>query len=154
MLTDRLLASVLKNPSNYPPLVAMLRPVGESLLAPLSSTFRDKDRAESDRSLATNILVDYAGRRPDVLADLLMDAEEKPFAVLFDTLKSHQERAVTLLEAELARKPAPEAKFEAQDHLAQRQARAAVALVRLGQAERGLAEVVPQCRSQRCGATS
>jgi formylglycine-generating enzyme required for sulfatase activity len=52
-----------------------------------------------------------------------MDADAKPFAVLFERLKPHPQ-AATLLEAELAKKPAPE-----------RQARAAVALVRLGRAD-------------------
>ena len=84
----------------------------------------------------TNILADYASDDPDLLADLLLDSEEKPFAVLFDKLKARQERAVPVLEAELARKPAPEATADAQDTLAQRQARAAVALVRLEQGEK------------------
>jgi formylglycine-generating enzyme required for sulfatase activity len=42
---------------------------------------------------------------------------------------------VSLLEAELAKKPAPEATVDAQDQHARRQARAAVALARLGQVE-------------------
>jgi formylglycine-generating enzyme required for sulfatase activity len=62
-----------------------------------------------------------------VLADLLMDADGKPFAVLFERLKAHPQ-AATLLEAELAGKAADESR-------AQRQARAAVALVRMGRAE-------------------
>jgi serine/threonine protein kinase/formylglycine-generating enzyme required for sulfatase activity len=131
-ITDRLLASVLNNPSHYPPLIALLRPVRQRLVAPLSAVFRDRNRAESERSLATNVLADYAGDQPGVLADVLMDAEEKPFAVLFERLRPHP-RAVTLLEAELAKKPAPGVD---DDSLAQRQARAAVALVRLGRAER------------------
>src|SRR5208282_6132087 len=73
---------------------------------------------------------------PDLLADLLLDSEEKPFAVLFDKLKARQERAVPVLEAELARKLAPDATADAQDQLAQRQARAAVALLRLEQGEK------------------
>ena len=67
-----------------------------------------------------------------------MDSEENPFAALFEKLKTHQERAVPLVEAELA-KPSPEA-IEVDDQdverkkdvLAERQARAAVALIRLG----------------------
>ena len=41
-----------------------------------------------------------------------------------------------VLEAELARKPAPDATADARDQLAQRQARAAVALLRLEQGEK------------------
>ena len=113
-----------------------LRPVSGKLNAPLATIFRDTNLSESDREQATDILTDYASDDPDLLADLLLDSEEKSFAVLFDKLKARQERAVPVLEAELARKPAPDATADAQDHLAQRQARAAVALVSLGQGEK------------------
>ena len=106
------------------------------LKPPLATIFRDKKLSESERTQVTNILADYASDDPDLLADLLLDSEEKPFAVLFDKLKARQERAVPVLEAELARKPAPDATADAQDQLAQRQARAAVALLRLGQGEK------------------
>ena len=114
----------------------MLRPIRDRLLAPLSTIFRDKNKPESERTLATNILADYASNQPNVLADLLMDSGESPFAVLFDKLKAHQEPALTLLETELARKPEPEATADAQDNLARRKARAAVALLRLEQGEK------------------
>ena len=113
-----------------------LTDVRSKLKPPLATIFRDKKLSESERTQVTNILADYASDDPDLLADLLLDSEEKPFAVLFDKLKARQERAVPVLEAELARKPAPDATADAQDHLAQRQARAAVALVRLGQGEK------------------
>ena len=113
-----------------------LRPMSGKLNAPLATIFRDTNLSESDREQATDILTDYASDDPDLLADLLLDSEEKSFAVLFDKLKARQERAVAVLEAELARKPAPDATADAQDHLAQRQARAAVALVSLGQGEK------------------
>ena len=106
------------------------------LTTPLATIFQDKKRLEIERTLATNILTDYARDDPDLLADLLLDSEEKPFAVLFDKLKAHQERAVPVLEAELARKASPEATADDKDQLAQRQARAAVALLRLGQGEK------------------
>ena len=109
--------------------------VRSKLKPPLATIFRKK-LSESERTQVTNILADYASDDPDLLADLLLDSEEKPFAVLFVNLKVRQERAVPVLEAELARKPAPDATADAQDQLAQRQARAAVALVRLGQGEK------------------
>jgi formylglycine-generating enzyme required for sulfatase activity len=149
-LTDRLLASALSNPTQYTDLVELLRPLGERLVAPLSAVFRDKER-ESERRLATSILADYAGDRPDVLADLLMVADEKPFGVLFERLRSHPQ-AATLLEAALREGEAPSepqagpARTEPRpprmpsapldaDARAQRRARAAVALIRLGHAE-------------------
>src|SRR5271157_1205457 len=129
-------ALVTVNPVYLGPWLDALLPVRMKLTTPLVTIFRDKKRPEIERTLATSILKSYASDDPDLLADLLLDSEEKPFAVLFDKLKARQERAVPVLEAELARKPAPDATADAQDHLAQRQARAAVALVSLGQGEK------------------
>ena len=83
LVADRLLESLLKNPSHYSPLIKTLQPVRDRLLAPLSRTFRDRGKPESERSLATSILSEYAADRPDVLADLLMDAAPPQFAILF-----------------------------------------------------------------------
>ena len=129
LVADRLLESVLKNPSHYPPLLKSLRPVRDRLLAPLSRTFRDQGKLESERSLATSILSEYAADRPDVLADLLMDAAPPQFAILFPKAQAVASQALTVLESELVRKPTPEATEDDKDKLAQRQARAAVALV-------------------------
>ena len=118
-----------------------LRPARGELTAPLATIFRDKKHPETERSLAMNILADYASNQPTLLADLLMDSEENPFAALFDKLKTHQDLAVRPLEDELA-KPSPAATEvddqdveRKKDVLAERQARAAVALIRLGKAE-------------------
>ena len=146
-------ALVTVNPVYLGPWLDALLPVRVKLTTPLVTIFRDKNRPEIERTLATSILKDYASDDPDLLADLLLDSEEKPFAVLFDKLKARQERAVPVLEAELARKPAPDATADAQDHLAQRQARAAVALVRLGQGEKVWTCCVT-APIPACGATS
>ena len=118
-----------------------LHPARGELTAPLATIFRDKKHSETERSLAMNILADYASDQPTLLADLLMDSEENPFAALFDKLKTHQDLAVRPLEDELA-KPSPAATEvndqdveRKKDVLAERQARAAVALIRLGKAE-------------------
>ncbi len=79
------------------------------LVAPLSRTFRDQGKPESERSLATSILADYAADRPDVLADLLMDAAPSQFAILFPKAEAVASQALTILESELVRKPTPEA---------------------------------------------
>ena len=88
--------------------VESLRPVREKLLAPLAVVYRDGKRRETERSLATEILADYAADHLPVLADLLMDADEK----LPSDLPSSDER---------------------REKLAKRQANAAVALLRLNQ---------------------
>src|SRR5262249_28607638 len=45
------------------------RPVRAKLLAPLAAIFRAAGRRDTDRSLATDILADYAADNPQVLAD-------------------------------------------------------------------------------------
>ena len=132
LVADRLLATVLKNPSHYDPLIKSLRPVRLRLIAPLSQTFRDPGKPESERALATSILAEYAGDQPGVLADLLMDAAPEPFAVLFPKVQAQAAQAVAALKAELSKTTDADAD---QEKRFQRQARAAVALVRLGQAE-------------------
>ncbi|MHB1425376.1 MAG: protein kinase domain-containing protein [Gemmataceae bacterium] len=84
-----------------------LRPVRAKLRPQLSAIYRNKARRETERSLATDILADYAADRPQVLADLLMDAEDKQFAVLFPKLHPHQEKGQAALLAELDRKLQP-----------------------------------------------
>jgi serine/threonine protein kinase/formylglycine-generating enzyme required for sulfatase activity len=72
------------------------------LLSPLSDIFRDhQPERAAERTLATNLLADYAADKPKVLADLLMDADEKQFAVLYPKFKEHGDRSVTRLLAEL-----------------------------------------------------
>ncbi len=133
-ITDQFLTTVNKNPGDYSTLIETLRPVRKRLLTPLASIFRDTRRSESERHFATTILADYASDDPNQLADLLMDSEESQFADLFKRLRNHPDHAVSLLKAELA-KPSPSGPEEKKEDLAKRQARAAVALVRLGHAD-------------------
>jgi len=137
-IVNELLAAVQKNPSHYATLLDQLRPVRASLLLPLIDAYRTKEKAEAERSFATTILADYAADKPDVLADLLMDADEKQFAVVFAKLGEHGEKALALLTGEIDRKlpaqlPSSDAKRET---LAKRQANAAVALLRMDQPEK------------------
>jgi serine/threonine protein kinase/formylglycine-generating enzyme required for sulfatase activity len=112
-----------------------LRPVREKLLTPLAGVYRDGKRRETERSLATDILADYAADNPQLLADLLMDAEAKQFAVLYPKLQQRGEAGVPILTAEIDRKlPADlPSSDERREKLAKRQANAAVALLRLNQ---------------------
>ena len=60
----------------------------------LSVVFRDQQPARTaERTLATNILADYAADQPQVLADLLMDADEKQFAVIYPKFKEQASKA-------------------------------------------------------------
>ena len=69
-----------------------------------------------------------------MLAGLLVDADEKQFAVLFPKLREHAEAAGLLLK-EVKREAAPAASEAERTTLTKQQAVAAAALLRLGQAE-------------------
>jgi formylglycine-generating enzyme required for sulfatase activity len=129
-----------------------LRPVRTKLLDPLAVIFRQGAR-EAERSLAADILADYAADQPRLLADLLMDADEQQFAVLYSVVAEVARLrgvklnsgeftnqinnspamllVVTALANELDRKPSSE--DDGKERLAKRQANAAVALLKLGQ---------------------
>ena len=137
-ITDQFLTAVIKNPGDYATLIETLRPVRKALLTPLARVFRDAGRLESERSFATTILIDYASDDPRLLADLLMDAGPKAYASLFPVAQQQAAGVLPVLQAEIARSLASvneEGSEEAKDRLAQRQARAAIALVRLGHAD-------------------
>jgi len=81
----------------------LLRPVRKTLTPRLASIFRDARRSESERSLATNLLFDYAGDEPDVVADLLMVADAKPYSILFPIAQRQTPRIVPLFQAEITK---------------------------------------------------
>jgi tetratricopeptide (TPR) repeat protein len=84
--------------------IEALRPVRSKLLGPLATIFQDKDRYESERKLATNILANYASDDPDRLADLLMVADPKAYLSLFPVAEKRAEQVLPVLQSELARK--------------------------------------------------
>ena len=69
-----------------------LRPVRDKLTAALTAIFRDKNRPESERNLATNILTDYASDDVDLIANLLMDADPKAYAAFFPSPSGRRRR--------------------------------------------------------------
>jgi serine/threonine protein kinase/formylglycine-generating enzyme required for sulfatase activity len=110
------------------------RPVKARLLSPLSIVFRDrKTERAAERSFATILLTDYATAHPQVLADLLMDSEEKQFLLLFPKFKDLGERGVFYLTREIERVLPSAGKDETKEDLAKRQANAGIALLKLNQ---------------------
>ncbi len=134
-LADQFLAAARADPASYALLTDALRPLRRLLLAPLGAVFRDRGRPDYDRLLATTLLTDYAADRPDVLADLLMDADGEQYAALLPKLKAFPDQAVAAMSAELAREAGPGASDPAKEALARRQANAAVTLLHLGKPE-------------------
>jgi formylglycine-generating enzyme required for sulfatase activity/tRNA A-37 threonylcarbamoyl transferase component Bud32 len=81
------------------------RPLHALLAGPLAGVFRDPNRRDAERSLATDFLVRYAAGQPSLLADLLMDADDKQFAVIFPKVKGRGEEVLPLLSAEIDKRP-------------------------------------------------
>ena len=115
-----------------------LRPVRTALLPPLAIIFQDKTRSEVERTLATDALADWAADNPSALANLLMDADQRQFEVMFAKLQAVSAMALPLVRPELEKKipPSVPSSDPSREKLAKRQANAAVALARLGEMER------------------
>jgi eukaryotic-like serine/threonine-protein kinase len=115
------------------------RPVRGKLLGPLAAVYRDRkeDRA-NERNLATNILANYAADQPDLLADLLMDADVKQFAVVYPKFKDRGEQGLPVLTSEIDKKPPPDlpSSDEKREKLAKRQANAAATLLKMNQPDK------------------
>jgi formylglycine-generating enzyme required for sulfatase activity/tetratricopeptide (TPR) repeat protein len=82
-----------------------LRPVSGRLTGPLAGIFRDRGRPETERTLATDILADYARDDPSRIADLLMDADPKAYAAFFPVAKDQAAQTVSLFREEIAKQP-------------------------------------------------
>jgi len=81
-----------------------LRPVRGKLTSPLAAIFRDKSRLETEHTLATNILADYASDDPDRLAGLLVVSDPKAYRSLFPVVEKRAEQILPVFEAELGKK--------------------------------------------------
>ena len=134
-IVEDVLASVQKNPSNYPVFLKMLQPVSEHLLAPLSSIFRSKERTDSKRTFVTSLLAEYATDRPDVLADLLTFADEKEFAVLFPKIEGRVEKTFLPFHEIVKLSLDSQNSQGDKERLAKRQVNAGVALFLLGKTD-------------------
>jgi serine/threonine protein kinase/formylglycine-generating enzyme required for sulfatase activity len=111
------------------------RPVKNTFLAPLSVIFRDQ---RPERALATHLLADYAADDPRILAELLMDADEKQFAAIYPKFKEWGQQGLPVLTGEIDKTSPPELPSSdgRRERLAKRQANAAVALLRMNQPEK------------------
>src|SRR5271157_3406566 len=123
-----------------------LRPVRGKLTAPLATIFRDRNRPESDRAQATDILTDYASDDLDLITNLLMDADPTAYGTAYDDLfriaKRQEAKTLQFLQAEIAKPHSDKDSEMVKDRLAERQARAAITLLRMGKA----GEIIPLLR--------
>jgi eukaryotic-like serine/threonine-protein kinase len=129
---------VTVNPVFLAPWMNALRPVRDKLLVPLAAVFRDrKEERTAERSLATSLLADYAADRADLLAGLLLDADEKQFAVLYPKGEARKEQVAAVCRRTLNESVELQETDADKERLAKRQANAAVVLMRLGQDDAG-----------------
>ena len=85
------------------PWIEALRPVRGKLSPALTAVFEDADRSDTQHTLATNILADFAADDPERLAELLLVADTKAFLTLFPIAATQAKKIVPVLRAELAR---------------------------------------------------
>jgi serine/threonine protein kinase/formylglycine-generating enzyme required for sulfatase activity len=136
MVADWMLVSVQQNPSHYTPLRQTLAPLRQRLVGPLKAVFRSGQRPDSDRSWAGSILADYAADQAEVLADLLLDADDRQFAALWPKIEAERERAAAVCQATVETSLEMQKTEEDKEKLAKRQANAGVTLLRLGRPEK------------------
>lgn len=84
-----------------------LAPARGALLEPLAAVFRTAERHDAKRVVTASLLADYASDRPEVLADLLLDADEQQFAILYPKLEEHRHRVLPLLHTEFSKQLRP-----------------------------------------------
>jgi len=84
-----------------------LRTVRTKLFPILSAVYRNTSRSETERSLATDLLAEYAADQPEMLANLLMDADEKQFAVIYPKFKDYGEQELSILTSEVGKELLP-----------------------------------------------
>ena len=99
---------VLENPVFLGHWSEAFRPVQNQLLAQLSEIFRDhQPERTAERSLATNLLADYVSDQSELLADLLMDADDKQFSVIYPKFEEQGERVLSFVASEIRKELLP-----------------------------------------------
>jgi len=99
---------VLENPVFLGQWSEVFRPVANRLFSRLSEIYRDhQPEHTAERSLATNLLADYVSDQAQVVANLLMDADEKQFTVIYPKFEEQGERGLSSLADELSKELTP-----------------------------------------------
>jgi len=128
---------VKENPAFIGVWVETLRPVKNFLINMLSNTFNNRAQDKVvENSLATNLLADYSSDHPEILTNLILDADDKQFLILFPFVKKQSAACILLLNAELNKITPVIAGFHFVKEIDdKRKANAVVALAKLNQPE-------------------
>ena len=123
---------LVAHPDRYNDWLVAMHPARSCLIPALEQLFRDAGRSDSVRSSAASVLARFAADDPDILTGLLLDADERQFGVIFDSLSGLRATIAPRLMSLLESSPSPAATREERSNFARRQANAAIAAVRLG----------------------
>ncbi len=128
---------VIENSLHAAVWVKTLEPVRHVLLRPLNAIYNDVhgNRPQSEIALATTVLAKYAAEDTGTMAELIFDARPEQFAELFHEFAANREEALSKVNAELNRRLGSDGTDLEKETLAQRQANAAIAALRMGQAD-------------------
>src|SRR5262249_38695428 len=96
-------ALVIVDPISLGSWVDILRDVRSRLTVPLATIFRDRTRPETEHAQSTNILALWVGDQPELLAEVLMDADTEGFQILFPLAQRQAARTLPIFRAEIAR---------------------------------------------------
>ncbi len=94
-----------KNPLHAGQWMQSLRPLRRPLVPPLTKLFRDGTTPARTRSFITSILADYAADDTPLLAELILEADQRSFGLLVESLRRDRAHAVARLTTELQRQP-------------------------------------------------
>ena len=130
---DALVRAVDESPADYASLVRAVWPIRSALLPRLSTRYLDPDD-ESRRSLFARLLADLERDNPAILAKVLLNADPDGFAKVLPHLENHLATVIPILRDAAKPPSTPPNEAEALG-VAQRRARAAIALLRLGDAQ-------------------
>jgi formylglycine-generating enzyme required for sulfatase activity/tetratricopeptide (TPR) repeat protein len=83
-----------------------LEPVRLALLPALGNVFHQQEPPQQ-KAVATDVLASYAADQPQVLAELLKDADERQWTVLWPKMQVHREAALEAMDKELDKKLTP-----------------------------------------------
>jgi formylglycine-generating enzyme required for sulfatase activity len=127
---------VALNPFELASWLDALRPVRGHISKELAARIRGAHMPDTAQMLASSIVADYANDDPVLLAELMLTGSQ-PFRSLWPAIQRHADKASAEFVAEVAGPANGLPPNDAEkDRVAERQARAAIALVRLGRGEK------------------
>ncbi|WP_425399149.1 bifunctional serine/threonine-protein kinase/formylglycine-generating enzyme family protein [Aeoliella sp.] len=134
-LAEAILDKLVTQPQDYAVLGTLFEPAAEVLAGPFGEIYRDPSRSQSERTQATNFLVDYLAPDPESRLRLLDAAESWQFASVYRTLDSSD--IIAWAQSPIHDSSAGE-HASRPDNQAIAEANRAIALIRSGRTESGL----------------